>query len=102
MKKLIFFFSISLFGGIQGYSQTGTPETATYGELFFSTFSEYAQYIWNEITFNTVPWYQNYFWLLVVLSLVVWGLEVAFPWRKNQARIRKDFWLDAFYMFFNF
>ncbi|PTB90563.1 hypothetical protein C9994_17185, partial [Marivirga lumbricoides] len=23
-------------------------------------------------------------------------------WRKNQPRIRKDFWLDAFYMFFNF
>jgi sterol desaturase/sphingolipid hydroxylase (fatty acid hydroxylase superfamily) len=24
------------------------------------------------------------------------------PWRKDQPKIRKDFWLDAFYMFFNF
>lgn len=24
------------------------------------------------------------------------------PWRKEQAKFRKDFWLDAFYMFFNF
>lgn len=24
------------------------------------------------------------------------------PWRKNQKKIRKDFWLDTFYMFFNF
>ena len=24
------------------------------------------------------------------------------PWRKNQPKIRKDFWLDGFYMFFNF
>lgn len=102
MKKIIFFFYISLFVGINGYSQTTLPETATYSELFFSTFIDYARYIWNEITFNTVPWYQNYFWLLVGLSLLIWGLEVAFPWRKNQARIRKDFWLDAFYMFFNF
>jgi sterol desaturase/sphingolipid hydroxylase (fatty acid hydroxylase superfamily) len=25
-----------------------------------------------------------------------------FPWRKNQEKVRHDFWLDAFYMFFNF
>ena len=30
------------------------------------------------------------------------GLEIAFPWRKNQSVVRKDFWLDAFYMYFNF
>jgi sterol desaturase/sphingolipid hydroxylase (fatty acid hydroxylase superfamily) len=29
-------------------------------------------------------------------------MEICFPWRKNQAIIRKDFWMDAFYMFFNF
>ena len=49
-----------------------------------------------------VPWYNNYFWGLIVISLVVWFLEIIFPWRKNQSRIRKDFWLDGFYMFFNF
>jgi sterol desaturase/sphingolipid hydroxylase (fatty acid hydroxylase superfamily) len=36
------------------------------------------------------------------ISLVVWSLELVFPWRKNQAAIREDFWLDGFYMFFNF
>lgn len=49
-----------------------------------------------------VPWYNNYFWGLIVISLFVWFLEITFPWRKNQSIIRKDFWLDGFYMFFNF
>ena len=49
-----------------------------------------------------VPWYTNYFWGLIVISLAVWVLEMLFPWRKNQSFIRKDFWLDGFYMFFNF
>jgi len=49
-----------------------------------------------------VPWYTNYFWGLTVLSLIVWGLEYMFPWRKNQSIVRKDFWLDWFYMYFNF
>jgi hypothetical protein len=31
-----------------------------------------------------------------------WGLEMLFPWRKNQAVFKTDFWLDVFYMFFNF
>lgn len=56
---------------------------------------------WRSITFD-VPWYNNYFWGLILISLVVWGLEIVFPWRKTQAIFRKDFWLDAFYMFFNF
>lgn len=29
-------------------------------------------------------------------------MEILFPWRKNQSIFRKDFWLDTFYMFFNF
>ena len=48
------------------------------------------------------PGWGNYFYYLIVLSLAVWGLELVFPWRKNQPAFRKDFWLDAFYMFFNF
>lgn len=62
----------------------------------------FADYVWREITFQVQPWYVNYFWWLIVLSLVVWGLEVMFPWRKDQPIVRKDFWLDVFYMFFNF
>ena len=49
-----------------------------------------------------VDWYNNYFWGLIAISLIVWFLEIAFPWRKEQSIFRKDFWLDAFYMFFNF
>ena len=56
---------------------------------------------WKSILFE-VPWYTNYFWGLTVISLVVWGLEIAFPWRKEQSVFRKDFWLDGFYMYFNF
>lgn len=56
---------------------------------------------WKSILFE-VPWYSNYFWGLIAISLFVWGLEILFPWRKNQSIFRKDFWLDGFYMFFNF
>ena len=49
-----------------------------------------------------VPWYTNYFWGLIAISLAVWILEMVFPWRKDQSLIRRDFWLDGFYMFFNF
>lgn len=75
---------------------------ASYYDTFIKSFSDFGNYTWNEITFQVAPFYVNYFWWLIVLSLVVWGLEVALPWRKNQAIIRKDFWLDAFFMFFNF
>jgi sterol desaturase/sphingolipid hydroxylase (fatty acid hydroxylase superfamily) len=46
--------------------------------------------------------WENYFYGLIIISLIVWGLEMLFPWRKNQSIFRKDFWLDIFYMFFNF
>lgn len=73
-----------------------------YLELFTTSFSNYGSYIWKEITFQVSPWYVNYFWLLTLLSLLVWSLEALFPWRKNQSIFRKDFWLDVFYMYFNF
>ncbi|WP_136468818.1 sterol desaturase family protein [Flagellimonas onchidii] len=60
-----------------------------------------ARWTWNSILFD-VPWYTNYFWGLIVISILVWILEMTFPWRKEQSIFRKDFWLDAFYMFFNF
>jgi sterol desaturase/sphingolipid hydroxylase (fatty acid hydroxylase superfamily) len=36
------------------------------------------------------------------VSLFFFILEVVSPWRRKQAVFRRDFWLDAFYMFFNF
>ena len=74
----------------------------SYFDIFLQSFADFANYTWNEITFQVAPWYVNYFWWLVVLSLAVWLIELIFPWRKNQPSIRKDFWLDAFFMFFNF
>ena len=59
------------------------------------------EWTWKSILFE-VPWYTNYFWGLTAISLLVWLLEIAFPWRKNQSIFRRDFWLDAFYMYFNF
>ena len=73
-----------------------------YLDLFRESFGAFGDYLWSEITFQIAPWYVNYFWWLVVLSIVVWLLEVFFPWRKEQPIFRQDFWLDAFYMFFNF
>lgn len=72
-----------------------------YIEAFTNSFLGTLNWTWKSILFE-VPWYTNYFWGLVVISLVVWLLEILFPWRKEQSIFRKDFWLDAFYMFFNF
>lgn len=63
------------------------------------SFLGYGNYLLHEITH---PAWNNYFYALIVVSLLVWLLEILFPWRKNQGWFRKDFWLDAFYMFFNF
>ncbi|UOY08490.1 sterol desaturase family protein [Muricauda sp. SCSIO 64092] len=72
-----------------------------YWEAFLNGFNGTVNYTWKSILFQ-VPWYKNYFWGLVAISLVVWLLEMVFPWRKEQSIFRKDFWLDGFYMFFNF
>ena len=70
-------------------------------DTFLNSFENTLYWILNMISFQ-VNWYKNYFWALILISLFVWGLEIIFPWRKNQKTFRKDFWLDAFYMFFNF
>ena len=72
-----------------------------YSKAFLKSFLGTVDYTWHSIIFE-VPWYLNYFWGLILISLVVWVLEISFPWRKEQAVFRKDFWLDVFYMFFNF
>lgn len=70
-----------------------------YWQTIQKAYNGYWNYFKHEIL---NPDLENYFYALIVVSLVVWGLELAFPWRKNQAVFRKDFWLDTFYMFFNF
>lgn len=70
-----------------------------YIETIFNSYSGYFNYLINEILF---PKWDNYFYGLLTISLTVWLLEIIFPWRKKQAIFRKDFWLDLFYLFFNF
>lgn len=72
-----------------------------YLNVFIEAFIGSLDWTWNSIVFK-VPWQNNYFWGLIIISLVVWLLEILFPWRKEQPVFRKDFWLDVFYMFFNF
>lgn len=70
-----------------------------YWQIITESYSNYYHYFITEMT-SFSP--HNYFWGLIVVSLFFYSLELARPWRKNQPKIRKDFWLDAFYMFFNF
>jgi len=70
-----------------------------YFDTFTASFEGYARYLWHEVT---TPSWGNYFYWLIGLSGAVYALELLFPWRRDQPRIRRDFWLDAFYMFFNF
>ena len=72
-----------------------------YIDVFISSFNGTLNWTFKSILFE-VPWCLNYFWGLLLISLLVWGLELLFPWRKQQGVFRKDFGLDAFYMFFNF
>lgn len=72
-----------------------------YIDVFTSSFKGTLNWTLKSILFE-VPWYLNYFWGLLLISLLVWGLELLFPWRKQQGVFRKDFGLDVFYMFFNF
>ena len=72
-----------------------------YLDTFINAFNGTVDWTWKSILFE-VPWYTNYFWGLISISLFVWVLEIIFPWRKKQSVFRKDFWLDGFYMFFNF
>lgn len=70
-----------------------------YLDIFIEGYKGYAGYLWNEITH---PSWHSYFYWLIGVSLFFFFLEVVIPWRKKQATFRKDFWLDCFYMFFNF
>lgn len=70
-----------------------------YLEIIRNSYSGYWNYFKGQVFFQN---WENYFYGLIAISLIVWLLEIIFPWRKNQSIFRKDFWLDTFYMFFNF
>jgi len=68
-------------------------------QLLGKSYTGYARYLLMEITH---PHAQNLFYGLLIVSLFFLILEWTRPWRRDQPRFRKDFWLDFFYMFFNF
>ncbi|MEM0968661.1 MAG: sterol desaturase family protein [Verrucomicrobiota bacterium] len=68
-------------------------------ELIANAYGSYAGYLWREVT---TPHWGNYLYWLFALSFGCFLLEWNRPWRADQPRFRKDFWLDAFYMLFNF
>jgi len=70
-----------------------------YWNIFVDAYQSYADYLWSEIT---NPGWHNYFYWLIVVSAFFFVIELFSPWRKEQPKFRKDFWLDFFYMFFNF
>tara|TARA_R110000868_G_scaffold720_4_gene5248 strand:+ start:9193 stop:10080 length:888 start_codon:yes stop_codon:yes gene_type:complete len=71
-----------------------------YIDIIIKSYSGYWNYLKYELI--QINHWDNYFYGLILISLIVWSLEILFPWRKNQSVFRKDFWLDTFYMFFNF
>ena len=71
----------------------------SYWEIIKSSYSGYASYFWREVT---NPHWFNYFYWLIGVSAFFFALELVTPWRKEQPKFRRDFWLDFFYMFFNF
>lgn len=68
-------------------------------QIIHDAYTGYWQYLVQEIS---QPSWGNYFYWLIGISLFFFVLEVFRPWRADQPKFRKDFWLDAFYMFFNF
>lgn len=70
-----------------------------YLKIIQDSFTGYFNYLVDEIT---NPGWTNYFYWLLGLSLLVFAFEIIIPWRKKQPIFSKGFWLDAFYMIFNF
>ena len=70
-----------------------------YLDTFLNGYQSYANYLWGELT---RPHWGNYLYWLLGVSLFFFLLEVLKPWRPDQPKFRQDFWLDAFYMVFNF
>lgn len=73
--------------------------TEKYSSIIMDSFSGYYHYLISEVT--NLSW-TNYLYWLLALSLLVWIAEIVVPWRKQQKILRSGFWLDNFYILFNF
>ncbi len=70
-----------------------------YGKIVSDAYSGYWDYLWKSVT---IPSWTNYFYWLTGISIFFFLLEITLPWRMKQATFRKDFWLDLFYVYFNY
>ncbi len=70
-----------------------------YLKIIEDAYVGYANFFVKEVL---TPSWHNYFYWLVGASLIIWLAEILFPWRKSQPLIREHFWLDAFYLFWNY
>lgn len=73
-----------------------------YIDIIVRSYSGYTEYLMNDILLRSTPSHYNFFWMLTIASAIFLLLEALKPWREGQALFRKDFWLDLFYMYFNF
>lgn len=70
-----------------------------YINIIVKSYQDYGGYLFREIT---NPHWGNYFYWLIGISLFFFTWEYLHAWKKSQGAFKKDFWLDIFYMFFNF
>ena len=70
-----------------------------YLELLSTSYKSYADFLLQQIL--NLSWH-NYFYWVLGSTILIWVLEMLFPWRKNQAALRHGFWLDIFYVFWNY
>jgi sterol desaturase/sphingolipid hydroxylase (fatty acid hydroxylase superfamily) len=70
-----------------------------YLSLIASSYSNYAIFLRDQVL---NPAWDNYFYWVIAASVFVFLLELIFPWRKNQPVLRSGFWLDLFYIFWNY
>jgi len=71
---------------------------SAYLEIFWNKLLEYPVFLFKEIG-NVHP--GNFLYWLTGISLFFFLAEAFFPWRREQRHPREDFYLDAFYMYFN-
>jgi sterol desaturase/sphingolipid hydroxylase (fatty acid hydroxylase superfamily) len=70
-----------------------------YLDLIANSYKNYAAFLLHQVL---NPTWGNYFYWVIGASVAIFLLEKKFPWRKEQPALREDFWLDMFYIFWNY
>jgi sterol desaturase/sphingolipid hydroxylase (fatty acid hydroxylase superfamily) len=70
-----------------------------YFQIAAGAYANYWQFLVQAVL---MPSWHNYFYWLVGASVVIYFLEVLMPWRREQPVVRENFWIDIFYLFWNY